>query len=628
MASKALDNFRGVLDHLDGDDRQHQLAFFRCILEAGPDAVPELDGRLPGSRAPRALRQLAMEAAFYFPWPDWLDILARILRYESDLAIFETGVRALGRLATPAAMDALRELNTMRQGADFKEILAEVLAQTDPQEAFNHYLEHLLEGSANPAAANEAAHRLAPLVGPANLEALRVVAQHPDLLVFRHGLLLLAMVQTAEAAEGLADILEDSHREVLSDRLLKEQVAQFRTLQGAAAREKAQASLGALDAGEALDAPPLIKRFLADVVAATEEGAKPSALNAVITQAAEAMHQRARRLGFAVDSSAEGLAAHVKKGLIDHGRVLDLLVEAFREQTGREGVARALARLVPADAGKIHQLILDGPDGAQRAAAVEVLGARQEAALQPVLLQACRDPLTDIADRALFHLGHLPGALDLARTLLREPAPQDLSLGLRLAAQRRFPELVPDLLDLMRSSTREETTLQVIEALGAVGGAEAAAQLLDMLHSGQSLRIQTGVGQALAGLGDPDVALALCARADAIKLPVLHGLAVEALAAAHGASGPALAEQNGSMLLHQVRGAWADRNPWALRLRVVNALVEIRLPHPETWSVLVDLVRDTLTEKRPAGAWSPDALHAVQGAAKVFMRRAAGLEEG
>lgn len=628
MGSKALDHFRAVLDHLDGNDRQHQLEFFRGVLAAGSGAVLELDGRLPGSRAPRALRQLAMEAAFYFPWPDWLGILARILRYESDLPIFETGARALGRIGTPGALDALRELNTMRQGADFKEVLADVLTQTDPQEAFDHYLGRLLEGSANPSAANEAAQRLATLVAGANLEALRVVAQHPDLLVFRHGLLLLGRIPTAEAAQVLADIFEDSHQEVLSDRLLKEQVARFRSLPAQAARETALEALRAMDAGEALDAPPLVKAFLKDILAATEEGAKAGALVTVFTQATEAMHQRARRLSFAVDCSAEGLAEYVKKELIDPDRILDLLVTGYREQTGREGVARALARLVPADAVKVHQLILDGPDGAQRAAAVEVLGGREEEALQPVLLQACRDPLTDIADRALVHLGRLPGALDLARTLMLGPAPQDLSLGLRLAAQGRFPGLVPDLLELVRTSTREETTLQVIETLGAVGGGQVADQLLEMLHSGQSLRIQTIVGQALLGMRDPEVALALCAKADAIKLPFLHCIAVEALGAAHGASGPALPAENGAMLLHQVRRSWMDRNPWALRLRVVNALVEVRMAHPETWSALADLLRDTLTEKRPAGAWSPDALHVVQGAAKEFMRRASGREEG
>ena len=625
MASRSIDHLRAILDHLDGERREHQLEFFRSVLAAGPSAVVELDARLPGSRAPRALRQLAMEACFYFPWPEWVPILSRILRYEVELPIFETGARALGRIGGKDALDALRELNTMRQGAEFKEILAGVLTQTDPEEAFSHYLGGLLEGSGNPKVANEAAQRLAGLVDGSHLEALRTVAMHPDLLVFRHGLQLLASLPTREAALALADIFEDCHREVLADRELKDVMGQVRALPSSAAREKALESLRAVNAGEGLELPVAVKAFYRDVLAATEEG-KSSTLPAALAQTAEAMHNRARRLAFAVDAGAEGLVAMAQKGLIFLDRVLELLVEGYREQTGRDGLARALARIVPADDASTLLLILAGPDGGQRAAAVEVLGGRLDPALQPVLLQACRDPLADIADRALVFLGRLPGAQDLARRLVRSGTPQDLALGLGLIAQGRFQELVPELLELARDSQREETSLAVIETLGRVGGPLASTQLLEMLHSGQSLRIQTIIAQSLAGLGDPEVALGLCARADLLKSPGLHAYAVEGLAAAYPADDRALPGGNGLLLLNHVRKAWMDRNPWSLRLRVVTALQALRMANPEIWSALADLVRDTLAEKRPTGVWSPDALHQVQAAAKDFMRRAAGQD--
>lgn len=623
MVSRTLDQFRTVLDHLDGEDRDHQLAFFRGLLATGPEAVAELDGRLPGSRAPRALRQLALEGSFYFPWPEWVPILARILRYELDHAIFLTGARALGRIGSPEALDALRELNTLRQQPDFKEVVAGVLTQTDPREAFDHYLGRLLEGSSNPGVANEAAQRLISLVDGEKLESLRTLTMHPDLLVFRHGVLLVAAVPTEEAAQVLADLFEDSHHEVLSDRQLKEVLAGFRALPPAAAREKALEALRAVNAGEGLELPTAVKDLYREVLAATEES-RASALPAALGQAQEAMHNRARRLAFAIDAAAEGLAAMVQKGLAEPGTILDLLVESFRDQTGREGLARALARLAPADATRIHTLLLEGPDGAQRAAAVEVLGGREEPALQPVLLKACRDPLTDIADRARYHLVRLPGAEALARELLKAADPLDLALGMALVAQGRFLGLVPDLLEMVRDGTREETTLQIIETLGTVGGELARVQLLDMLHSGQSLRVQTLVAEALRGLGSEETAMALCAKADELKNPLLHTIALEALALAHGTAEHALAPGNGTMLLHHVRRAWMDRNPWPLRLRVVQALQDVQLQNPEIWTAVGDLVRDTLAEKRPAGAWSPDALHAVQAAAREFSRRATG----
>jgi hypothetical protein len=621
MASRPIDLLRVLLDHLDGGDRAQQLAFFQAILEVGPAAIEELNGRLPGSRAPVALRRLAMEASFYYPWPGWVPILERILRYETDHGIFVTGVRALGRMGTEEALDALRELNAMRQGAEFKETLAEVLSQSDPAEAFNHYLGRLLQGSANAGVANEAAQRLLRLVDGTSIEPLKTVAQHPDLLVFRHAIVLLAHVYTAEAAEALEEIFAASHREVLADRLLKDALAALRPLPLAAVSEAVKEALKGMD-----DLPEetrgILGAFYREVLNAVQEG-KPSQLAGVLAQAVEDMHVRSRRLAFALDAGAEGLAEMAVRQLIDGTRVLDLLVQAYREQTGREGVARALARLAPAQARDLHELILAGPDGAQRAAAVEVLGGRCEAALQPVLLQACRDALTDIADRARFFLGQLPDAEALASDLLHAASPVDFQLGLRLVAERRFQGLVPELLELLHAATREDLVLQLIEALGMVGAASMADPLLAMLHSGQSARVQTAIAQALRNLGSSEVAKAMCAKADELKLPILHALAVEALINAEAVGGRALPVETAPLLLEHLRQAWNDRNPWALRLRLVQALQSLELDAPSVWLELANLVTEALAEKRSPTAWTNEELHLVQAAGRDFGKRGA-----
>ena len=621
MASSSIDHLRALLDHLDGTKRSHQLEFFRAILAGGQDCIPELDVRLPGSRAPRALRQLAMEASFYFPWPQWVPILARLLRYEADFAIFETGTRALGRVGGHEALEALRELLAMRQGTEFKEVISGVLSETDPAEAFNHYLSRLLEGSANPTVANEAAQRLTQVVDGDALPQLKAVAQHPDLLVFRHALVLIAHIHTREAADTLVDLLRENHGEVLADRALKEALATLRALPFPAAKEAALAALAANR--EKPGAPAVLQSFHSQVAMLPDEG-KPALLQAIYTQVAEAMHLRSRRLGFAVDATAEGLAGMVPRGLVAAGRVLDLLVPAYREQTGREGLARALARLMPAGDLQLQNLLLSGPDGAQRAAAVEILGERKEEALQGALLQACKDPLTDIADRALFHVGHLANAEELARGLLHAAGPEDVRLGLRLMAEHRYLALVPDLLELMRTANREELVLQTIETLGAVGAAgasQAAEPLLLMLHSGQSPRLQVALAEALRDLQRPEVAMALCGKADELRQPSLHVVAVEALAQAHGPEHEPLAADQGPLLMHHVMGAWNTRNPWALRLRLVLALQQLNLDSPESWRTFSNLVLETVAEKRPMGVWTTAELHQVQACARDFARR-------
>jgi hypothetical protein len=619
MSSRPLDLLRALLDHLDGEQRSDQLAFFQGILEAGPDAVGELGSRLPGSRAPKALRRLAMEASFYFPWPEWIPIHERMLRYEPDHEIFVTGARALGRIGTAEALEALRELNAMRQGAEFKETLAEVLSEADPREAFNHYLERLLQGSANAAAANEAAQRLAPLVDADSIPALRTVSQHPDLLVFRHALALLARIRTSEAASALLEILADSHREALADRRLKEALGAVRGAAPGAGGSAAAEALEALEA-QGAGAAEAAAGFLREALAAAQDG-KGGQLPALLARTAEGLHQRGRRLAYAVDAAAEGLAEMVDRGLADAGAVLDLLVPCYREQTGREGLARALARLASSRDTGTQDLILRGPDGAQRAAAVEVLGARGDPELAPFLLQACRDPLTDIADRARFHLGRLPDAEGLALGLLRSPAPADFQLGLELVSEQRFRALVPELLAMLKGAAREDLVLHLVQTLGAVAAIETAQPLLDMLHSGQSPRLQLAVAQALGGLRTPETALALCAKADDIKLPALHVVAVEALAGAYQEPWGPMPPEAGPALAEQVRRAWNDRSPWAARLQVVQALQGVDLDAPAVWQDLAGLVNGALGEKRSPTAWTPDELRQVQAAAREFARR-------
>jgi len=281
------------------------------------------------------------------------------------------------------------------------------------------------------------------------------------------------------------------------------------------------------------------------------------------------------------------------------------------------------------EAREVHQLLLNGPDGAQRAAAVEVLGTRAEAGLEPVLLQACADPLTDIAERARFFIGQLPDAADLAKDLLHSPAQADFQLGLRLVSEHRFPELVPDLLALLQTATRDDLVLQLVDALGAMGplvASQGSGPLLLMLHSGQNLRLQTAVAQALGAMQSMDVARALCAKADEIKVATLHGIAVEALAAAVPAlrgAGQPVPPDTGVLLLGQTRQAWNDRNPWTLRLRLVVALQALEMPAPQMWLELSTLVNEALGEKRSPNAWSPEDLRQVQTALKDFAKRGA-----
>ncbi len=620
MPLSALDPLRTLLDHFKEGDRHQQLAFFRAFHEAGPEALEELAPRVLRPTAPKGLRLLAAEAGYYHPWPGWTPVLARVLRRETDPGIFQTGTMALGRIRTPKALEALRELSVIHAAPAFRTQVAEVLAHADPAEAFRFHLGHLLEGSRHPAAANEAAHRLAGLVDGGSLPPLQAALGHADLLVFRHALRLIAGIPTAEAAAFLAEFLETSHQEALDDRDFKAALGALRGLQGSALREAVQAQQ---DAQDGTGSEGACHRFLVEMHSLVLEG-KAARISARMTEAGEEIHLRARRLGFAVDASAEGLAGLAAQGCIPSGAVLPLLERTLRDQTGREGAARALARLVPAGDGARLGLLLSHPDATLRIAAIEALGERREEALRPALLQACRDAIHDHAQRALFHLGQLSDPASQARELLTQPRPADRDLALRFVALHGLTDLVPELLEEVERAEREEWRIQVLGVLGALKATAAVPTLAALLHSGQSPRLQSALAEALRDMEDPAAALQLGERAAELKQPLLHAVAVEALARAHATPATALPPEAFPGLHDQVMGAWEDRNPWPLRLRVISALEGLQLQAPARWTPFVGLVQEALGEKRPPNAWTPTDLARVQDILREWVRLAAG----
>jgi HEAT repeat protein len=637
--------FELFLDRLDPTWRRDQLAFFRTLAEVGRGAVPELAERALKASCPAALRQLVLEASFYHPWPEWIPVTSRLLRHEKDPAIFESGVRAFGRMGTPEALAVLRELAQTRATQPFRDILDLVLRETDPVEAFNHHFARLLQGSTQPADANEGAHQLAKLLSPEALEPIRALASHPDLLVYRHALRLLGQIQSPEAADCLLELLEEAHQDALADREVRTQLTAFRSMarpdvqaqviQQLAQRWEARDPAAAVDlcsgqpdriqsaARTLRDAEPgLFDTFLLDTLAASQEE-KPAHLARHLGQAGDQAAQRARRLEFALDATAQGLADLADQGFIDPRSLLGPLAESLRRKTGRAGVASALARLVPVTSEELLDLLVQEPDGALRVAALEVLGERRDPALRATLLKLRRDPISDLGQRALWHLGQLPEPEALALECLGLPDPDEIKVGLSYIAMHQLDALVPRLLELVASEPQEPILLAILETLGALGSVQAVEPLLALLHSGQNTRVQVALAQALRDLGDTDGASALCVKAAELGSPELQTLAVEALAQAYGTASQPLPLAKTHALDGAVRAAWNARNTsWSLRRRLGDALVALHLEHLPTWIDLANLVQETLQEKRPSGTVPTEDLAHLQAAARALAQKA------
>ncbi len=643
--SRAAEALGTLLDRMDPGEPADQLAFFRALDGAGPQGVVEISPRVLRTGCPPLLRSLVMEAACYLPWPEWLPVLSRLLRHETDLARFSLGVEALGRMGGAEALAVLQELARIRGAADFQALVVEVLARADPEQAFRHHLSALLEGSANPGAANDAARQLALLLGPEHLEPLRLAVRHPDLLISRHALRLIQGIPSPEAAAFLLGMLAETLEEIRQDRRLRELAQELRGLppaelkaavlarlteplgslspeaRGHLEEGSGPAALAVLEPLEALVEGP-VDHLLVDLLRALldPKGGRPGA---VLAETAEGVQQRARRLGFVVDACAEGLAGMVQRGLLQVEEVVPLLASGVREQLGREGLARALGSLVPCEDAPAWKLLLEQGDAALRAAAVDALGDRRDPGFRPALLMACRDAISEVAQRALVHLGALPDPEGQARAFLAGETLEDRYLGLRFVGLHRLVVLGRELLAQVQEGGREEFTLAVLQALAALGNRELGPDLLELLHSGQGPRLQEALAEALRDLADPPLALSLCERASQLRLPVLQAIALEALARSHRAAGLGLDEVAFAALQEQVMGAWSGRNPWALRLRVVEALAACPGGDPGGWRSLLGLIQDALAERRPGSGpgWSTEEAGRVQMVLRELQKR-------
>jgi HEAT repeat protein len=636
--SSSLDQFRAILDHLDEEQRAHRLLFFRALHDAGADALQELGPRLQRVSTTRSFRQLVYEGSFYYPWPGWVPLLERAIRRESDPELFAVGVAALGHIGDSEALAALKALSLLSLSPGFQERIAEALAEADPTQAWDHHLGLLLKGSENPAVANEAARQLEQLLGASKLDSLKPLLSHPDLLIFRHAVKLVAKVPSTEAASLLAEFVEACHREALEDRHLKQLAGALRGLDREAARDMIFSKLSedlkeregttleglltqsgnqAVATAEGLRerAAGHMDRFLLEALAAHLES-KPVRLLALFGEVAEEMNLRARRQAFVMEAGADGLARMAKTGLLPEAEALRILEDALSLQTGREGVARALAGLAAADNAALMDRLIRHPDNGSRAAAVEVLGERKEEALRPILLAACRDPISDIAQRAMIHLGNLPGLEPVARELLRSGRLEDIKLGIRFVGLHRLAGLASELLDLVQNSTREELALEALEALGNAGSMEVAPALVELLHSGQSPRMQIALAQALRDMGHAGVAEVLCSKAEELKSPILHAVALEALARAEVSVAP--------LILAQMLGAWEGRNPWANRFRAIQALPRIQSQDRKLWQELHALVQGGIAEAKASGSWGATELGKIQTVAREISKRVSG----
>ncbi|MDP2877469.1 MAG: hypothetical protein Q8O00_14880 [Holophaga sp.] len=628
MATDLSARFRSLVDHLDPSDPEDQLRFFRVLELVKDDAVQELAPRLLLASASLPFRMLAAEAAYYYPNPEWMAPLIRVLRRESDIGVYEVCVRALARIGTAASNEELRSLSSTTHEPVKREMLSMALHASDPDSAFDHHIARLFVGSSNPTVANQAAADLRQIVGPNHLESLLVAVYHQDMLIARHVLKLITCVSTWEAAQFLFAYLLECHQDILDDRVLKELMVSLRPLSSedlwpalishleerfsdrvpsSLAKLRASGPAGGAESITEVEtlrnwARGTVEPFLLDILTVLLEG-RTSRLPAVFTDAAAGMQARARQAPYALDTCATGLESMVGRGFFVSEDVIDLLFQSFMAQTGREATARVLGALVkPTDTNYLEG-ILATHDSTLRAAALDGIAVRQDVAFLTFLLRACRDPIEDVAGRMILALGNLEGAAEQASALIGSRAPEDVALGLRIARMNRMTSLVGQIMAFLETNAREDSSIDAVALLGEFGTVDEG--LLKQLHSGQSARMQSALAVALAGRGPTTTALELARVALTLRQPEVWLAAAEGMIQAWAAVGPMPAEVS-EQLMNLVQACWGERSPGPWRVRLIQALQGyqgVDRVHAES---LFELVAACADDKRAQYGWGPE----------------------
>ena len=199
-------------------------------------------------------------------------------------------------------------------------------------------------------------------------------------------------------------------------------------LQQAAAQEDGNAA-PALEALRA-SAQGAFEPFLLDALALVTEG-KVARYSAMISEAAQAAEARLGQLALQCDQVAEALAFTVDSGTLARtGRCRLFTRHPARAGPGARGSSTpSCACCPPGESGILDELLAD-PDPARREQYLNALGAREDDALTPFFMKAMQDPIVEVGQLAIHHLGKLPSSFPALMALFRRGNPDQIRMAI------------------------------------------------------------------------------------------------------------------------------------------------------------------------------------------------------
>lgn len=645
-----MDEFRSLLGVYAEGDASFQVRLNQLMQQLRQQVLPELGARLLSPTASPGLKRAIYGTTVRFSWPEWVPHLVKALLLEPDLGVFDEGCAALGRLELRSAREALLRLAAQRADPDRQLILRRELAALESQQPIAFYLSRLLEGDGNPRLAHQGARGLAALAEAEDLPALLEALPGADPLASRLLLRAIAELPGGEPGRALLDQFQETLRilrdyeelEALGDRLAAQPRTAARTdlvatldarlaPRGAEALEDLKQALAAGEAAHPLRpmerlrplAEGPFETFAAEALTTLLEG-KIARFSAMVTEAQESARRGRERSAGLLDQICEGVAHQALTGHLPWDQAFQSLARAFPEAPHTDGLDLAFCRLVQPGDG-VLEWILKVPDLRRRGACLDAIGAREEDAFMPFFLQAMQDPIVEVGQRAIHHLGKLPSSVPTVLQLLDSGQLDQVRTALRIFGENATPAAAEPLMAFIRADARDDLILEAVEALGAIRHPGAAPLLLEMLHDGKPARLQTALVQALAKLATPEAGLGLLHKAASLKLSLVLIVALEgALAPFPGFDHP-FPEDQIPALEQLITRCCDDREGEGQRLRAILATQHLYCFDQALYARLKDQFSDFLFDLRTKSDWDRETNDRIAAVLKELSRRSASL---
>ncbi len=647
-----LDSLRALLKGYSEGDATFQNHLVQMTQSLHKQSLRVLGPALMPSEAPKSLRRKILGLVSRFDWPEWAPYLHQAMLLEAELSVFDEGCAALGILGTRSAYECILDLQAKRTSTDHQTILNRERNNFEAEQPFPHFLSRLQEGASNPRLATQAARVLATKADGMHMPSLAETHREGDELTQRLCLRIITGIPDASATRFLLDLTEQMNREMLDNLSLIDTLRKTANLPRAMARDEflklvlahftprcpeatERLSQAMHRPVEEINANVLItplrnlasgfnEAFLLDALEMLVEG-KVARFTAYHSENQETAEIRQAKLQTTLEQVGEALVLRALQGITPLDEAFEALSEPFRNRLGGDAFAMAFLNLISSKNETLLDEILLDPDIKRRQRCIDAIGTREEDAFTPFFMKAMQDPIIEVGQLAIHHLGKLPSAIPALKEQFHSGQPELVRRAIRVFGENHTQEAAEPLLEFIKIEQRDTLLVEAVEALGNLRYPSAIPVLLDMLHDGKPLTLQMSLAQSLGRLAHRDASLGLLQKAQSLKHPSVLFLCLEGSMSAFTSFENPMPPDVLDQLWALVERCCDEREGEGQRLPTMLAMIDLYTFDRAIYEKLRERFGDYLSTMRTQANWDRNNNEKVSTVIKELSRRSSSL---